>query len=225
MPYMQTICVFLQKMTLRTLADWKVTGRESMPPMGPLIIVSNHLSNFDPSLLACSLPRTIHFLAKDSIFEHPVSNWFLRAYGAYPLNREGVDARAYRWAKNQLARDKVLSMFPEGTRTRTGGLQKAKHGVTRLAMESQAAILPVGITGTEGLGTLLRHFNPTGTIRVNVGMPFTLPHVEGRPSREMVSSMTDMIMVRVAQLLPEEYRGVYAEKTAASGAKTKMEVT
>ncbi|MBM3945329.1 MAG: 1-acyl-sn-glycerol-3-phosphate acyltransferase, partial [SAR202 cluster bacterium] len=150
---------------------------------------------------------------------------FLRAYGAYPLNRDTADSRAYRWAKGQLAKDHVLAMFPEGTRSKTGGMQEAKHGVTRLAMETQTAILPIGITGTQGLGTLLRHFNPTGTIRVNIGMPFTLPHIEGKPSKELVESMTDMVMVRIAQLLPEEFRGVYTKKAAEQHGRPSVQPT
>jgi len=224
MPYMQTVCVLVQKITLRTMANWRVTGRENVPTMGSLIVVANHQSNFDPSLLACSLPRDVQFLAKDTIFKHPVSNWFLRAYGAYPLNRKGVDIRAYRWAKKQLAIDKVLVLFPEGTRSKTGLVQKAKHGVTRMAMETQTPILPIGITGTKSLGNLLRHFTPRGEIEVNIGLPFRLPNVEGKPSKKLIESLTDMVMVRVAQLLPKEYRGVYADKTMKSGTTNKLEI-
>ena len=58
----------LQRGTLRLFSDWKVSGAENVPPVGPLVIVSNHLSNFDPSLLSCSLPRRLNYLAKDGIF-------------------------------------------------------------------------------------------------------------------------------------------------------------
>jgi hypothetical protein len=78
-----------------------------------------------------------------------------------------------------------------------------------MAMKSQAPLLPVGITGTAHIGSWKRVFYPTGTIRVNVGTVFTLPPVEGRISADVAQSMTDMIMHRIAALLPESYRGVY----------------
>ena len=199
----------LQKGTLRAFADWQVTGRENVPSVGPLIVVANHQSNFDPPLLAPSIPRRIRFLAKDSIFKGPpVVGWFLREYGAFPLNRTGVDVKAHRWALDQLRRDQVIAVFPEGTRSR-GGMKRARPGVVRLALTTQAPILPVGITGTERLGTWLRVLNPTGRLTVTIGRPFTLPVIEGRPGPAVMESLTDMVMGRVADLLPPSYRGVY----------------
>lgn len=199
---------FFQKKTLRVFSDWKVTGRENVPPMGPLIIVANHQSNLDPPVLGASLPRRMSFLAKSGIFKGSFARWFLTAYGAFPINREGVDVRAYRWIFDQLKHDKAIVFFPEGTRTQ-GGMIRAKPGIAQIAIQSQAPILPVGISGTEVMGTWMRVFKPTGTLRVNIGPAFSLPQFEGKPSKEVLESLTDMIMLRVAQLLPESYQGVY----------------
>ena len=200
---------FLQGIVLRVLADWRVSGRENVPPMGALIVVANHRSNFDPSLLSTSLPRRIRFLAKEEIFRHPAARWFLRSYGAHPLNRGAVDVGAYRWALDELAHDRVIVLFPEGTRAR-GAMKKAKPGVARIALKTQAPILPVGITGTEPLGSVMRVFNPTGELRVNIGTVFTAPNIEGRLDKELLDSITSMIMQRVAALLPPDQRGVYS---------------
>ncbi|MDA1349634.1 MAG: lysophospholipid acyltransferase family protein [Chloroflexi bacterium] len=198
-------------MTLRIFADYSAEGVEHVPPMGPLIVVANHQSNIDPPLLASSLPRRIRFLAKDTLFGGPVTSWFLRSYGAFPLNREGADVRAFRWALNELQRGQVLALFPEGTRS-PGAMRKAQSGVVQLALKSQASLLPVGITGTEGVGHWLRVLNPTGTIRVRIGTAFSLPPIDGRPTTEVLDSMTDMVMRRVAALLPESYHGVYGRQ-------------
>ena len=131
-------------------------------------------------------------------------------YGAYPLDRKGVGLNAYRWAIDQLARDQVIVIFPEGTRSRTG-MKRALPGVTKLALETQAAILPVGITGTERFGHWMRVFNPTGTITVNIGEAFYLPSLEGKISKEVLRSLTDMIMKRIAELLPSNYHGIYKD--------------
>ena len=202
----------LQRCTLHTFSDYKVTGTENVPPMGPLVVVSNHLSNLDPSFLAASVPRRLKYLAKDSLFRAvgPVGRWYLRNYGAFPIDRVGVDARAFRWALRQLQQDSALVVFPEGTRSRTASLNEAKAGAVSLILKSGAPVLPVGITGTERMQPFFRVINPTGKIRVNIGQPFSLPSIEGRPSRELLRSMTTDMMHRVCDLLPESYHGVYA---------------
>ncbi len=203
---------FLQRCTLRTFSDYKVMGAENVPPMGPLIVVSNHLSNLDPSFLGASVPRRLNYLAKDNLFSAvgPVGRWYLRNYGAFPIDRAGVDARAFRWALRQLQRDAALVIFPEGTRSRTASLNEAKAGAVSLILKSGAPVLPVGITGTERMQPFLRVVNPTGKIRVNIGQPFSLPSIEGRPSREVLRSMTTDMMHRVCDLLPESYHGFYS---------------
>ena len=187
---------FLQRGTLRTFADWKVTGVENVPPMGPLVVISNHMSNLDPSFLGASVPRRLKYLAKDNLFHAvgPIGRWYLRNYGAFPIDRVGVDARAFRWALRQLQQDAALVIFPEGTRSRTASINEAKAGAVALILKSGAPVLPVGITGTERMQPFVRVVNPTGKIRVNIGQPFSLPSIEGRPSRDLMRSMTtDMI--------------------------------
>ena len=97
-------------------------------------------------------------------------------------------------------------------------MKKAQDGVTRLALRSLAPLLPVGVTGTERLGSPLRVFTPTGKIMVNIGPVFSLPSFNGRPDRRVQSSLTDMIMERIAALLPESYQGVYRPRGREAGA-------
>ena len=79
-----------------------------------------------------------------------------------------------------------------------------------LILKSGAPVLPIGITGTERMQPFLRVVNPTGKIRINIGQPFSLPSIEGRPSRELLRSMTTDMMHRVCDLLPESYHGFYS---------------
>ena len=203
-------CCFVQAITLKTFADWQVSGRENVPPMGPLIVVSNHLSNFDSSALATSIPRRLRFLAKKEIFHWPAT-WFLDAYGAVPLDKKRFNLDSYKWALEKLRQDQAMVMFPEGARSHNG-MRKGRPGVTHLALASQAPILPVGITGTQGLGSVLRVFNPTGKIRIQIGTPFTLPNIEGNVNKEILDSITDTIMAKVADLLPVSYQGAYQRR-------------
>lgn len=202
------VAKFLQRMTLSIFADWEVIGKENVPPVGPLIVVANHQSNFDPSLLATSFPRRIKFLAKRDIFRNSIAAWFLRQYGAIPVNREGVSPAAFRWMLDQLYQNKAIVLFPEGTRSRNG-MKKGLPGVANLALKSEASLLPVGIMGTGHMGTVARVFYPTGCLRINIGRAFSLPPLTGRVTKEVLNSLTDLIMMRIAQLLPPEDQGEY----------------
>ena len=193
---------------LRIFGDWKVEGRECVPPRGPLIIVSNHQSNMDPPILAVSIPRRINFMAKRGLFQNPVASRFFKAYGAFPINPSGNDLAAIQRSIRMLSRDAALVIFPEGTRS-PGAMRKAIPGIAMIALRSGAPILPVGITGTEVIGPPWQVAIPKGQFRVMIGQPFSVPPMEGTVVRGQLEAITTMIMERVATLLPESYRGVY----------------
>ena len=203
--------MFLMRGALRLFGDWKVEGREYVPPKGPLLIVSNHQSNIDPPILSASIPRPINFMAKRGLFHNPVASHFLKAYGAFPLNQNGGDLAAIQWSLKMLSRDAALGIFPEGTRS-PEAMRKAIPGIAMIVLRSGAPILPVGITGTESIGPPWQVAIPRGEFRVRIGQPFSIPPMEGKVTRGQLEAITTMIMERVAALLPESYRGVYALK-------------
>ncbi len=186
-----------------------VEGREAVPPRGPLIIVANHLSYLDPPLLSVCIPRRITFLTKQPMFDNPLGYLMMRAWGAAPIDRGGPgDLGSLKFALALLGRDCVLGMFPEGTRSR-GPMRPGKPGVALVAAKSQAPILPIGIFGTEKVRGPHGAFSyPHVTVRI--GDPFTPPILEGRLTRAHLASLADMIMTRIANLLPPSYRGHYA---------------
>ena len=206
---------FVQVAALKLFAKYEVAGQENVPAEGALIIVSNHLGNIDPPMLVSSVPRRVYFLAKSGIFRGAFAKWFLARYGAFPVNREGTDVPAYRWVLEQLKNDRAVVLFPEGTRSQNG-MREAKQGVAQIALRAGISILPVGITGTERMGSWARVFFPTGAIRVSIGKAFRLPEIEGKPAREDLDSMTNLIMGKIAELLPEHYQGAYAKKQVST---------
>ncbi len=206
----------MAKMAFSTFARWKVDGREAVPPKGPLIIVPNHLSNADPPILVSSIPRRLHFLAKRSLFANPVASNLLTSVGVYPINRDGLDMAALRWNLSLLSRDQAIVLFPEGTRSPDARMNRGMAGIAYVAAKSQAPILPVGITGSQNIQGFWRIAFPFCSINVTIGEPFSLPVIEGKISRPVLEHMTDMIMYRVANLLPPEYRGYYSTESIES---------
>ena len=209
-PIVLPICNAAQRLALRAFSSLTVTGMERVPASGPLIIVANHQSNIDPPLIGAIFPRRVWFLAKEGIFRNPVSNWFLRSWGAFPLRRGETDARAFRWIMGKLSQGEVVMLFPEGTRN-PGAMGEAHPGISQLALKMNVPLVPIGITGTERFNTVFRVFNPTGKLHIKVGAPFTLPSSKGRQTPEQLESLTNLIMARIAELLPESYRGDYAQ--------------
>ena len=186
-----------------------VTGRESVPPFGPVILIANHLSNNDPPVLVSTMSRRLNFIAKQELFGNPFSRFLLREFGVHPFDRSGRSVDIIKLALRLLAQDHTVVLFPEGSRSPNHSMQKGLPGAAYIAVKSQATILPVGIVGTEKFSSRRMMF-PFARIGVNIGQPFTLPSIEGRPSHEVLQSMADMMMSRIATLLPEKYQGVYA---------------
>ena len=195
------------KVCLNVFGRFEVKGLEGVPPRGRLLVVANHLSNADPPVLVVSMPRRLWFVAKRSLFRGIIASWFMGIFG-HPMDRSGQDAGALRWMLRMLEDEQVIGIFPEGTRSH-GPMKKAGHGVAYVALKSQATILPVGITGTENVPAVWRILFPFRRLTVNIGQPFSLPPIDGNVETPVLESLTDMIMGRVAALLPEEYRGVY----------------
>ena len=186
---------------------------ECVPQYGPLIVVSNHLSLNDPPLLVAAIPRPLFFIGKKELFGSSISRYLMKLFHVSPFDRSGSGIDAMRALMQNLGRDRAVVIFPEGTRSPDHAMRKGMLGVVYLALKSQAPILPVALTGTEKF-PLWRVPFPFRRMKASIGPPFTLPVIEGRPSKAVMSSLLDMVMGRIADQLPPEYRGVYGAKPA-----------
>lgn len=210
---LQRGAALLSRVISKCVTRIHVEGLENVPKSGPLIIVANHLSNADPPLvhgyLTPALGRPMHILAKESLFVGPVGA-FLRSQGITPVKAGGSDIEAYRTASGVLDEGNVLTVFPEGTRSRTGQLGDPKPGVAMLATRSGAPILPVGISGTDRfLGRGSRFPRPGARIVVRVGKPFSVAIDKSQPRRAAMEAVTDRIMSEIAALVEPRHRGRY----------------
>lgn len=198
----------------------RLEHEERVPKCGGVLVVANHLHNADPILVNAAYPRPLHFMAKKEAFNFAPLRFFLRAGGAFPVDRGKADRAAIRRAQAALAAGIAVGIFPEGTRSVTRSLQKAHSGAGMLALTGGVPVQPVVVTGTERLplngskGRLAENAsgpNPghKGT-RILFGEPFLVPReIEGR--KVTTDEATEIIMVELARLLPPDYRGAYAE--------------
>ena len=194
---------------------------DEIPREGAVIIASNHASNLDVPVLGSSLMprigRRFQWLGKRELFAWPIIGWIADAGGVHPVDRSTADVEAYRLAKRILDEGHVLFVFPEGTRSRDGGLQTARDGVAVLALRTGAPIVPIGIAGSYERwprGQRLPH--PGGRVTVRVGSPFRLADElpPGLDRRAATPLATDLIMRRIAALLPATQRGAYADASS-----------
>jgi 1-acyl-sn-glycerol-3-phosphate acyltransferase len=162
--------------------------------------------------------RPLFFIGKKELFGNFITRYFMRAFHVSPFNRSGAGIDAVRVLMQNLERDRAVVIFPEGTRSPDHTMQKGMLGVVYLALKSQAPILPVGVTGTENF-PLWRVPFPFRRLKASIGPPFTLPVIEGKPSKAVMSSMLDMVMNRIADQLPPDYRGVYGRNAVKGPAE------
>jgi len=200
----------LVRFLIKNLTHTEFINPENIPASGPVILAINHMSQIDTPVLFVNPTRPdITALVTTKYKE----NWLVRLFtdiaeGIW-IDRDIADFTAIRKASEVLARGWVLGIAPEGTRSKTGQMQEGKPGTIMLALKTGAPIVPVALTGTEdGLKKLLRLRRPH--ITATFGEPFILPEFPPHHRSEELHRWTDILMRRIAVLLPEKYRGIYS---------------
>jgi 1-acyl-sn-glycerol-3-phosphate acyltransferase len=188
----------------------RVEGAQNIPQAGALILVSNHISLADPPVLVAYVKRHIHFMLKTELLQQVPLKYLLPPAKPISVRRGKVDREALRAAEAVLKEGGVLGVYPEGTRSHQGGAQEARAGVIFLAQRTGAPILPVAISGTEGIFSQHFPWYRRARVQLTFGVPFTLADLatEGDTNRD---ALAHAMMGRVAALLPPQYRGVFAQ--------------
>lgn len=176
----------------------QVIGRENIPGEGPVILCSNHTCYKDPLFLGLAQKRQVWFMAKKELFKNKLFGWLIRQLGAFPVERSGGTS-AIKNALRILRDNGVVGIFIEGTRSKTGELQKPKPGAMLLAYETKAPVVPVDIIGADGKTPKI--FSKT-IVRIGTALSFAELGMEDASSMQMRRA-SRVVMEHITQLRGE----------------------
>jgi 1-acyl-sn-glycerol-3-phosphate acyltransferase len=174
--------------------NYRFEGREFIPPTGPALLISNHQSFLDPSIVGCAARRHLCFLARKTLFRNRFFAALIHRLNAVPVDQEGVAKEGLKTILEELKAGQAVLVFPEGERTATGEIQALKPGILLLIKRMHAPIVPIGIAGAFDALPRSRHWPklspfflpPTGAdIAVSIGRPIS-PERYRDMSRELV---------------------------------------
>lgn len=183
---------FLFTLYFKLMNRLTIEGIEHFPTDKGVLICSNHMSNMDPPLIGVSVPRRVHFMAKAEMFSIPVFNKLITHLGSFPVKRGSIDKQALRRAISLLNEGKVVVLFPEGTRNKSGELKPGLSGAGFLALRTDAVVIPCALVGS---------YRPFKKITAVFGKPldFSTKKTEKFSSKEA----TAIIMDQIRQLMEQ----------------------
>lgn len=182
----------------------EVVGAERVPLDGAAIIAPNHLSVLDPPLIGCACPRELRYIAKAELFRNRAIGWFLRRLGGFPVERGAADVGAIKTALNFLKAGRAVIIFIEGTRGDGTRLLPPTPGVTLLARQSGAAVVPTAIVGTDKAWPRGAKLPRRAQIKVAFGQPLTYREVfDERTDRAARDAFSELVMERIEALTYE----------------------
>lgn len=179
---------------LRLFIRWRIIGAERMPKDGAVIICGNHYHWMDPVAIACAnRHRPVHFMAKRELFRIGFIGRLIKMVHAYPVKRGAPDRNALKTTLTLLEAGKVVGIFPEGTRSKTGDLGKGEPGLALFAHRTRATIMPVGIAGS---------YRPFRRLTVVFGQPMQFGELYDQKLRsdELLHQITEPVMAEIASL-------------------------
>ena len=201
----------------------KIVGRRNVPRTGAVILASNHLSFMDSVVITLMAPREVAFLAKNSYFtgtglKGRLRRSFFAGIGAIGVER-GAGAAAQQsldLGLERLTAGDAFAIYPEGTRSLDGRLDRGRTGVAWLALTSGAPVVPVALTGTQDLQPVGTTIPRLRRFTVEFGEPLDLSRHGDAKSGRARRHATDEVMAAIPRLSGQEEAGAYNEPPAPS---------
>lgn len=183
----------------KVLFRCEVIGEEHIPPEGGVIIAANHRSNWDPALAAAFVPRYVHFMAKDELFQLPIFGYLITQLYAFPVRRGASDRNAIRTAIKLLTDGKCLGLFPEGTRSKDGFMGKPEAGLALIALKAGAMVVPTALIGTD---RIFQNGSFLPKLKIRYGMPIQLDKTQ--TDKAALQEFSQKVMTEIEKLMVTE---------------------
>jgi 1-acyl-sn-glycerol-3-phosphate acyltransferase len=195
------------------LARVKIVGKENVPYGKPYLVAINHISIFDPPFAAAFWPEQLEIIGASDVFDKPGQGWLLKWYGVIPVHRGDYDRLLLTKIIRMIKSGSPLLIAPEGGRSHVPAMRRAKPGIAYIVEQTGVPILPVGLIGTTEDFWQRARRGERPSLEMRIGWPLILPEIKARGTERHAARQknADLVMSHLAGLLPEEYRGVYAE--------------
>ena len=204
------VCSLLRVGT-STLCRIDKAAFDKIPQNGPLIAYANHIGSLEVPLVFAHLqPRPITSMAKAESWRDPILRWLFNLWELIPLKRGEADISAMRQSIKMIKEGYIFGMTPEGTRSGDGKLLRAHPGVVPIALRSKSPLQPIAHWGVEDFSENIKKLRRTD-FHIRVGKPFYLDARGEHVTSKVRQKMVDEMMYQLAKLLPEHYRGYYAD--------------
>jgi 1-acyl-sn-glycerol-3-phosphate acyltransferase len=193
----------------------KTIGKENIPYGQPYVVAINHISIYDPPLIAAFWPEVLEIVGAADVFDKPGQGQLLKTYGVIPVHRGEYDRALFKRIVAVINAGHPLLIAPEGGRSHVPAMRRALPGIAYIIEQTGVPVIPVGLVGTTEDFWQRATRGEKPWLEIRIGTPITLPPItqKGSARREARQRNADLVMQHLAGLLPEEYRGVYADST------------
>ncbi len=204
------------------LSRIEITGEENIPFGRPYIVAMNHVSLYDPPFIVAFWPETLEVMGAQVVWERAGQKQLVSMYGVIPVHRGDYDRRLIARVLAALRAGRPLLIAPEGGRSHVTAMRRAKPGVAYLLDKARVPVVPVGLVGTTNDFWQRARRGERPQLEMHIGAPIQLPPIEAKGAERRAARQrnADLVMSHIAGLLPEEYRGVYAESAVFPTTRT-----